>query len=668
MSVPIFKDFHKHIIGKGGANVRKIREETTTRIDLPGEGSGEDKILVTGKKANVEKAVAQLTQIQNELASIVTLDLTIPAKIHSRLLGGGRRLVQDIQDECGGVQIRFPPEKSNSDKVTIRGPKDDAARAQKLLMDLANDRELSSFEDSVTAKAEFHRFLIGKGGSKIKKVRESCPDVRILFPRESDKDQETIHLIGRKEEVAQIKKHLEELILHLNEIVEVTTDVPAKWHKHFVARGANVLREIQDQNGGVSISFPRQNAQDTKVSIKGSKDCVEGAKQRIAEIVADLEAQITIKADIPAEYHRTLLGNRGQKVQDICAKYNVQIKFPDRETREAGGNHEEASGDGPSVLNTVSISGRLENCESARTALQACIPITEVAEVPFEFHGNLIGRSGETVRALMQNYDVSISIPPADQQLNEIKISGQAESVKDAIAEIGRRVDEFKLGAKDRELRMFQLTVQVPPEYHQRLIGPRGQKINQMRAKHDVQISIPKQAEGEEPNENVVITGYEENAHKCKAEIEEMVNELKNLFVQEITLDARIHPRLIGAKGRSIRKVMDDYHVDIRFPRSTDPDPNLVTVTGKDEDSVYNCIDHLRELEEEFSQDIGGGSYMSHRTEEPEVAQKQAPLQMVNAPWQVPDTNNMSDFPAMGAGAVGAPSGANGVWGGQRRF
>lgn len=47
---------------------------------------------------------------------------------------------------------------------------------------------------------------------------------------------------------------------------------------------------------------------------------------------------------------------------------------------------------------------------------------------------------------------------------------------------------------------------------------------------------------------------------------------------------------------------MDDYQVDIRFPRSTDADPNLVTVTGKNEEAVYNCIDRLRELEEEYSQ------------------------------------------------------------------
>lgn len=73
MTVPIFKEFHKHIVGKGGANVRKIREDTQTKIDLPGEDSREDKITVTGKKANVEKAVEQLTKIQNELVFLYIL-------------------------------------------------------------------------------------------------------------------------------------------------------------------------------------------------------------------------------------------------------------------------------------------------------------------------------------------------------------------------------------------------------------------------------------------------------------------------------------------------------------------------------------------------------------------------------------------------------------------
>lgn len=48
IEVPIYKQFHKFIIGKGGANIRKIRDETQTKIDLPAEGDKNDVITITG--------------------------------------------------------------------------------------------------------------------------------------------------------------------------------------------------------------------------------------------------------------------------------------------------------------------------------------------------------------------------------------------------------------------------------------------------------------------------------------------------------------------------------------------------------------------------------------------------------------------------------------------
>jgi hypothetical protein len=64
--------------------------------------------------------------------------------------------------------------------------------------------------------------------------------------------------------------------------------VETKWHRHFIIRGAEVLKEVQSQNGNCMISFPRQEANDSTVTLKGSKSCVESAKARIDEIVADL--------------------------------------------------------------------------------------------------------------------------------------------------------------------------------------------------------------------------------------------------------------------------------------------------------------------------------------------------------------------------------------------
>ena len=73
----------------------------------------------------------------------------------------------------------------------------------------------------------------------------------------------------------------------------------------------------------------------------------------------------------------------------------------------------------------------------------------------------------------------------------------------------------------------------------------------------------------------------------------------EDMVTEEVTIDHRVHPRIIGGKGRTVRKIMEDYSVDIRFPRSDSADPDLVTITGQ-EDAVYDCKDHLLNLQEEY--------------------------------------------------------------------
>jgi hypothetical protein len=71
-------------------------------------------------------------------------------------------------------------------------------------------------------------------------------------------------------------------------VVESDMTVPMKHHRHFVARRGEVLRQMADEFGGVTVSFPRSGVKSERVVIKGSKDCVEAAKKKIGEIVSDL--------------------------------------------------------------------------------------------------------------------------------------------------------------------------------------------------------------------------------------------------------------------------------------------------------------------------------------------------------------------------------------------
>jgi predicted PilT family ATPase len=66
----------------------------------------------------------------------------------------------------------------------------------------------------------------------------------------------------------------------------------------------------------------------------------------------------------------------------------------------------------------------------------------------------------------------------------------------------------------------------------------------------------------------------------------------------EVDIDPRVHRRLIGARGASIRRIMDQYKVDIRFPRSDNPN-GPVAISGAPE-NVDDAKDYLLVLEEEY--------------------------------------------------------------------
>lgn len=64
-------------------------------------------------------------------------------------------------------------------------------------------------------------------------------------------------------------------------------DVDPRYHRHFIIRGAEVLKQIQKQFN-CQISFPKQETGDTLVTLRGREENVQNAKARIEEIVDEL--------------------------------------------------------------------------------------------------------------------------------------------------------------------------------------------------------------------------------------------------------------------------------------------------------------------------------------------------------------------------------------------
>ena len=62
-------------------------------------------------------------------------------------------------EDCGGVQIKFPPPESCSNKVLIRGPKEEVEKAKRTLIEMSNEKNLTGYKETIRSKAEHHRYL-----------------------------------------------------------------------------------------------------------------------------------------------------------------------------------------------------------------------------------------------------------------------------------------------------------------------------------------------------------------------------------------------------------------------------------------------------------------------------------------------------------------------------
>lgn len=407
--------------------------------------------------------------------------------------------------------------------------------------------------------------------------------------------------------------------------------------------------------------------------MKGSKECIELAKKRILEIVHELQSQVTIECVIPQRHHRIVMGSRGSKVQHITYEHNVHIKFPDRNATEES-EPAETNGDGEPIAETngetvrqcdiIRISGLLENCEAAKQALLDLVPITEEINVPFELHRWIIGQSGRDVRALMNRFDVHIELSPPEEKLDIIKITGAPSSIADAKVAIAERVDEYEASRKDRELRSFEVKLEIDPMWHSKIIGRRGAVINKIRANHGVQISFPRKED--EADNIITIQGYEAAANAARDEIMQIYNELNDLVREVVQVDARVHARLIGQRGRNIHKIMEEYKVEVKFPKQGD-DPNGITVIGT-ADAVSEAKDHILNLEEEYMEDMVDNvpTHTNDFSAVLESALQKAPPKegfvVQGAPWtkkggnnrhanvNAPNTQSHEDFPDFGNG------------------
>ena len=90
------------ILGKGGANINDIKENTGAQIDVDKSFESEATITARGTKQSIKEAQTLILEIADSVPEEATVDVIIENKFHRSLIGAGGQGLKDLIIRCGG--------------------------------------------------------------------------------------------------------------------------------------------------------------------------------------------------------------------------------------------------------------------------------------------------------------------------------------------------------------------------------------------------------------------------------------------------------------------------------------------------------------------------------------------------------------------------------------
>ncbi|CAG1993496.1 unnamed protein product [Fusarium graminearum] len=559
--------FANHLIGKGGSNIRELRDRFDVEIQVQ-----DGKVELKGPKAKAETARSHIQSLARTLADETTHTLKIDPKYHRELIGAQGSQINRLQTRYK-VHIFFPrsakpadEEQSNADaeegakprrqqpadEVMIRGPKKGADEARDEIYSLHKYLEEHSATATVSVKQKQVGSLIGQGGAALDELRQAT-GARIDVPQDRDTEIVEIQIKGTASQVAKAKKALEEKRAVFDDTVVRTLDVDKKYHKSLIGAGGSNLRDIVVKAGGSddrrelarTIQFPKQEADGNTIKIEGRTDVVDKIVQRIQEIVGERENQVTEVVDVPIENHRSLIGRGGDTKRQLESKFTVSIDVP-------------RQGDGKTG---VKLTGRPEHVAKAKEHIQGLVQQQqgETIQVPRNLHHS-ISNGGQFFRQLRNNFSVTVdhagqplpakpdsstrsnvgALPlitdddDASSEAHSWKVvqidagddgdfpwvlRGSSENVEKAKDAIAKALEQAKKSDATGYL------VLPDPRTYRHVIGPNGSKVNAIRKESNCKIQVPRD---QAKDEAIEIVGTKEGVELAKDLILEAVREGSN--------------------------------------------------------------------------------------------------------------------------------------------
>ncbi|KAM7207481.1 hypothetical protein V8F20_002167 [Naviculisporaceae sp. PSN 640] len=559
LEFPFPQKFANHLIGKGGSNIRELREKFDVDIQVQ-----DGKVELKGPKAKAEVAKAHILSLGRQLEDETTFHLKVEPKFHRELIGAQGAQINRLQNRYK-VLIFFPrtgkagkddesvaeasdagkPRRQQApDEVIIRGPKRGAEGARDELLSLLQYLKDNSYTATVSVQQKQLPSLIGSGGAVLDQLRQSTgAKIDIPSARDTEDGRIEIQIKGGKQQVEAAKKALEEKKAVFEDTVVKTIEVDKKFHKLLIGPGGSNLRDIVVKAGGSddrrelarTIQFPKQDADGNNIKVEGRTDIVDKIIAHIQAFVSERENEVTEVIDVPQEKHRALIGRGGETKRSLESQFKVSLDIPRQGSGQTG----------------VKIIGQSADVQKAKTHIESLVKEQqgETVQVPRALHHS-ISNNGQFFRKLKSDTQVTVdhaghSLPPkpaapaaaransgslplitddADESAaahswNVVEttsseegdipwvLRGSPEGIEKAKKAIEAALEQAKQQTATGYL------ILPDPRTHRYVIGQGGSKVNSIRKQSGCKITVPRDSN---KGEAIEVIGTKEGVEKAK--------------------------------------------------------------------------------------------------------------------------------------------------------
>eukprot|EP01110_Echinostelium_bisporum_P000574 TRINITY_DN1139_c2_g1_i1.p1 TRINITY_DN1139_c2_g1~~TRINITY_DN1139_c2_g1_i1.p1 ORF type:complete len:394 (+),score=143.14 TRINITY_DN1139_c2_g1_i1:84-1265(+) len=200
---------HGRLIGRAGENLREIKTSAGVMIDIPKPDDISEHVTIKGRQEAIDKAKKLIEsslsdEVEAKADGKTSVKFPVPKDKHKAIIGREGATIKRIREEAD-VEVIVPKPEDPDTNITIRGDADGIDAAIKMIQ-AETARNVTKYH----VPKDKHRFIIGKAGATINKIRDETK-VEITVPKPDDPDS-NITIKGEQQQIdAAIKMILKEL-------------------------------------------------------------------------------------------------------------------------------------------------------------------------------------------------------------------------------------------------------------------------------------------------------------------------------------------------------------------------------------------------------------------------------------------------------------------------